>query len=47
MSKKKLILLIALAVVVLFVIIGCVFCVLRPDYVREALDILFKNELPY
>lgn len=47
MSKKKLILLIAIALVVIFLIVGCIFCLKRPDFVREALDILFKNELPY
>lgn len=25
--------------------VGIIFCILRPEYVREAMEILFKNEL--
>jgi uncharacterized membrane-anchored protein YhcB (DUF1043 family) len=44
MNKKKIWACIGLAVVAL-VIIGAVFCVLRPDYVREAVQLLFSNEM--
>lgn len=29
----------------LFLVVGLVFCVLRPAYVREAVQLLLKNEL--
>ena len=34
-----------LALASLFLVVGMVFCVLRPAYVREAVQILLKNEL--
>ncbi len=33
------------ALFVIFLIVGIVFCFIHPDYVREALDLLFKNEM--
>lgn len=42
MRNKKKILVLVIAVFVLF---GLIFCLVRPTYVSEAVDILFKNEL--
>ena len=44
--KKTKIWVLAGLLMLLIVIAGSVFCVLRPDYVREAVQILFGNELP-
>ncbi len=44
--KKKIWLAVG-ALFLAFLIAGAVFCVLRPEYVREAVSILFENELPY
>lgn len=29
----------------IFLIVGIVFCFIHPEYVREALDLLLKNEM--
>ena len=42
---KKLWKRIVLALASLFVLVGLVFCVLRPAFVREAVQLLLKNEL--
>ena len=41
-NKKKTIL---IALIGVFVLLGLIFCLARPSYVAEAVDILFKNEL--
>ena len=42
---KKLWKRIVLALASLFIAVGLVFCLIRPAYVREAVQLLFKNEL--
>ena len=42
---KKLWKQILLVLASLFLVVGLVFCVLRPAYVREAVQLLLKNEL--
>lgn len=42
--KRKIWAVIAVLLVILLAA-GVVFCIQRPEYVREAIEILFKNEL--
>ena len=42
---RRKIILIAGAIVLLVFVLGTVFAFLRPEYTREAVDILFRSEL--
>lgn len=44
---KKTIVKIGISLLGLFLLVGIVSCILRPAYVREAVGILFQNELDF
>lgn len=44
---KKKVMHLALAAVGLLMAIGMVFCIMRPSYVKEAVDILLGNDLQF